>query len=88
MPQVDLIRFSDQASYLERGVPVLFFNSGTHPELHTPADEFSLTDTNKLARAARLVFYTALSVANDPNDPVWTEEGRARRDGMARRIRR
>ena len=88
MPQADLIRFSDQASYLERGVPVLFFNSGMHAELHSPDDEFSLTDTNKLARAAHLVFYTALAVANDPDDPIWTEEGRARRDGMAKKIRR
>jgi Zn-dependent M28 family amino/carboxypeptidase len=88
MPDLDLIRFSDQASYLKRGVPVLFFHSGLHGELHTPDDEFSLTDTEKLARAARLVFYTALAVANDPTDPLWTEEGKARADGMGRQIRR
>jgi hypothetical protein len=87
-PEVDLIRFSDQASYLERGVPVLFFHSGFHPELHTPDDELSLTDPDKLARAARLIFHTALAVANDSMDPTWTEEGRARTEGMASRLRR
>jgi hypothetical protein len=87
-PGLDLIRFSDQASYLERGVPVLFFHSGLHPEVHTPDDEFSLTDTGKLARAARLVFFTALAVANDPTEPVWTAEGRARAEGMGKRFNR
>ncbi|UCC49858.1 MAG: M28 family peptidase, partial [Gemmatimonadota bacterium] len=74
----------DQASYLERGVPVLVFNSGMHPELHTPDDEIELADVDKLARAARLVFLVAHAVADDPQDPVFTAAGRARAEGMER----
>jgi hypothetical protein len=81
-PEIDLIRFSDQASYLERGVPVLFFNSGFHPELHTPDDEVELVDGDKLARASRLMFYLAYAIADDSADPRWTSEGRARMVGM------
>ncbi len=88
MPALDLIRFSDQASYLARGVPVLMFNSGFHPELHTADDEVELADGDKLARAARLMFYLAYAVADDPVDPAWTEEGRARTEAMQRRLRR
>jgi hypothetical protein len=88
MPHLDLIRFSDQAPFLARGVPVLFFNSGFHPELHTPDDELGLADTDKLARAARLMFYLAYAVADNPADPVWTDEGRVRTEAMQRRLQR
>ncbi len=88
MPDIDLIRFSDQFPYMARGVPVLMFNSGFHPELHTPDDEVELADGGKLARAARLMFYLAYAVADDPVDPAWTEEGRARTEAMQRRLRR
>jgi hypothetical protein len=88
MPELDLIRFSDQAPYMARGVPVLFFNSGFHPELHTPDDELQLADTDKLARAARLMFFLAYAVADDPADPVWTEDGRVRTELMQRRLQR
>jgi len=88
MPELDLIRYSDQFSYLARGVPVLMFNSGFHAELHTPDDEVEKANTDKLARAARLMFFLAYAVANDPEDPVWTEEGRIRTEAMQKRIRR
>jgi hypothetical protein len=88
MPELDLIRFSDQAPYLARGVPVLMFNSGFHPELHTPEDEVERADTDKLARAARLMFFLAWAVADDPEAPIWTEEGKARMEAMRQRVRR
>ena len=88
MPDLDLIRYSDQFSYLARGVPVLMFNSGFHAELHTPDDEVERANTDKLARAARLMFFLTYAVANDPEDPVWTEEGRIRTQAMQKRARR
>ena len=88
MPELDLIRYSDQFSYLARGVPVLMFNSGFHAELHTPEDEVEKADADKLARAARLMFYLTYAVANDPEDPVWTEEGRIRTEAMQKVVRR
>jgi hypothetical protein len=88
MPDLDLIRFSDQAPYMARGVPVLFFNSGFHPELHTVDDEVELADTDKLARTAKLMFFLAYAVADNPADPVWTDEGRTRTEAMQRRLQR
>jgi hypothetical protein len=88
MPELDLIRFSDQFPFMARGVPVLMFNSGFHPDLHTPDDEVDRADSDKLARAARLMFYLAWAVANDPTDPVWTEEGRTRTEAMQKRLKR
>ena len=69
MPDLDLIRFSDQFPYLARGVPVLMFNSGFHPDLHTADDEVERADTDKLARASRLMFFLTYVVANNPVDP-------------------
>jgi Zn-dependent M28 family amino/carboxypeptidase len=88
MPDLDLIRFSDQAPFMERGVPVLLFHSGLHPDLHTPDDEVERADTDKLARAARLMFYLAWAVATDPVDPAWTEEGRVRTEAMQKVLKR
>jgi len=88
MPDLDLIRYSDQFPFLARGVPVLMLNSGFHAQLHTPDDEVERADTNKLARAARLMFYLAYAVANDPVDPIWTEEGRIRTEAMQERLGR
>ncbi|MCG6956594.1 MAG: M28 family peptidase [Gemmatimonadetes bacterium] len=88
MPDLDLIRFSDQAPYMARGVPVLFFNSGFHPELHTPDDELELANTDKIARAARLMFFLAYAVADNPVDPVWTDAGRTRTEAMQRALQR
>ena len=85
LPDYDLISMSDQFSYLRRGVPVLFFHSGLHPELHTPADEVSLADNDKLARTARLVVYVAHASASDVAEPVWTVDGRARVQLLQRR---
>ena len=61
---------SDHYSFATRGVPVLCFSSGTHPELHTASDDLSRIDADKAARVLKMVFYVALDVANAAQRPV------------------
>jgi hypothetical protein len=69
---------SDHYSFATHGVPVLFFFSATHPELHRPTDDLSRTDADKAARVLKMVFYVALDVANATQRPVWDAAAKQR----------
>jgi Zn-dependent M28 family amino/carboxypeptidase len=69
---------SDHYSFATHGVPVLFFFSQTHPDLHRPTDDVSRTDADKAARVLKMVFYVALEVANATERPVWDATARQR----------
>ena len=72
---------SDHYSFATHGVPVLFFFSAIHPELHRPTDELSRIDADKAARVLKMVFYVALDVANAAQRPVWDAAARQRLEG-------
>ncbi|MFN8257607.1 MAG: M28 family peptidase [Bacteroidales bacterium] len=55
---------SDQISFAEKGVPVIFYTSGLHPEYHTPKDDVDKIDFKALESRVRLVFATAWELAN------------------------
>jgi hypothetical protein len=57
---------SDQASFLKKHVPVIFLNTGEHPDYHKVSDEVSRINFDKAARVARLGFLNAWRVANEP----------------------
>lgn len=59
----DLLRRSDQWSFLERGIPAVFFFAGMHPDYHTPRDTPEKLNYPKLEKIARLVYLTAVEVA-------------------------
>ncbi len=65
---------SDHYLFARRGVPVLFFFTGTHPDYHRPGDEPAKIDAEKQARLTQLVFYLGLEVANQPHRPAWDRE--------------
>lgn len=69
---------SDHYHFARRGVPVLFFFNGVHPEYHRPADHVELIDTEKMARIGRLTFLLGLEVANADQRPKWNPESYAR----------
>jgi hypothetical protein len=69
---------SDHYSFATHGVPVLFFFTQTHPDLHRPTDDLSRTDADKAARVLKMVFYVALDVANAAQRPVWDAAARQR----------
>jgi hypothetical protein len=69
---------SDHYPFAVAGVPVLFFFSGLHDDLHAPTDDPGRADCDKGARVARLAFYIGLEVANANERPTWDPDARAR----------
>jgi len=65
----DLMRRSDQWSFLQRGVPALFFFTGLHPDYHTPRDTPDKINYAKLEKITRLVYLSALQIANAASRP-------------------
>jgi hypothetical protein len=55
---------SDYASLAAGGVPYLFFHSGIHKDLHTPADDVSKIDFKKMEKVSQVIFRTGLKIAN------------------------
>jgi hypothetical protein len=65
---------SDHYHFARRGVPILFFTSGTHPDYHQPTDSPDRVDAEKASRIARLLYHVAAKVADDPARPRWVAE--------------
>jgi Zn-dependent M28 family amino/carboxypeptidase len=65
----DLMRRSDQWSFLRRGIPAIFFFTGLHPDYHTPRDTPEKINYPKLEKITRLVYLTAFQIANAPDRP-------------------
>lgn len=73
-PEENFYRRSDHFNFARRGVPVLFFFTGTHDDYHRPSDHAELIDAEKEARIVRLIFYLGLEVANAAERPKWDPE--------------
>jgi hypothetical protein len=65
---------SDHYNFARRGVPVLFFFSGTHADYHGPDDEIDRIDFEKEMRIVRLLFYFGSEIANAADKPKWNPE--------------
>jgi len=55
---------SDQAPFLERGIPAVFLYGGDHPDYHTERDDVSRANPVKIVNIARLMFLCAFECAN------------------------
>lgn len=55
---------SDHYSYAAKGIPAIFFTTGTHPDYHRPSDSVEKIEFEKMARITELVYETGLRVAN------------------------
>ncbi len=66
---------SDQASFAQKQIPVLFFSSGMHPDYHQVGDSPDKIENGKLAHIARLCFRTAWLVAETPSRPRYDTSG-------------
>ena len=73
-PQENLYYRSDHYNFAKKGVPILFFTTGLHPDYHQVSDSPDKIDAEKEARFARLVFYLGLAVANAPQRPQWNPQ--------------
>jgi len=65
---------SDHFNFARKGVPILFFFSGTHPDYHRPGDSPDKIDTEKESRIVQLVFYLGLEIANAADRPKWNPD--------------
>jgi hypothetical protein len=70
-PEERIFYRSDHYNFALRGVPVLFFTSGTHSDYHQPTDVTEDIDTEKASRLVRYVFHIGAAVANDLDRPRW-----------------
>jgi peptidase M28-like protein len=70
-PQENLFFRSDHFNFARKGVPILFFTSGLHPDYHQVSDTPDRIDTEKEARFVRLEYYLGETVANADRKPQW-----------------
>jgi hypothetical protein len=73
-PQERFYFRSDHYNFARKGVPVLFFFNGVHPQYHRADDHVELIDEDKIARVAKTGFYLAAEIANTPTKPAWNPE--------------
>jgi len=73
-PQEHLYSRSDHYNFARKGVPILFFTTGLHPDYHEVTDSPEKIDVEKEARFARLVFYLGEALANRVRRPRWNPD--------------
>lgn len=75
-PQERFYFRSDHYNFARKGVPILFFFNGVHPDYHQVGDSPDKIDAEKAARIVQMVFYIGLDVANTTERPQWNPESR------------
>jgi len=73
-PQENFYFRSDHYNFARKGVPILFFFNGTHPDYHQVGDSPDKIDAEKASRIIKLVFYLGLDMANASERPKWNPE--------------
>lgn len=62
---------SDQAPFIKKDIPILFFFAGLHDDYHTPADVIGKVDCNKVEKVSKLAFETCWTLASQDGKPVF-----------------
>jgi hypothetical protein len=70
-PQQNFYGRSDHFNFARKGVPILFFFNGTHPDYHRVSDSPDKIDYEKMSRIVKLGFYLGTEIANRAARPVW-----------------
>jgi hypothetical protein len=66
---------SDQYSYASKGIPVVFFTTGLHPDYHANTDEVSRIEFEKMTRVVKLVYESGRRLADLDHEPVRDNKG-------------
>jgi hypothetical protein len=66
---------SDHYSYAAKGIPIIFFTTGLHPDYHANTDEVSKIEFAKMRRVTQLVYETVARVANLDHAPARDFQG-------------
>ncbi|HKS06058.1 MAG TPA: M28 family peptidase [Gemmatimonadaceae bacterium] len=62
---------TDAGPYLERGIPIMQFFNGSHPDYHRPTDDVAKLDIAKITAVSKLSFGALWIAADDPATPKW-----------------
>jgi hypothetical protein len=63
---------SDNSSFYDKGMPVLFFFTGLHGDYHRPSDDWNKIDRRGTEKVARLVADICLDIATRDTRPPFT----------------
>jgi len=66
---------SDHYSYAAKGIPIIFYFTGLHPDYHAPSDSVDKIIFDKIQRVAQLAYETGRRVANLDHAPVRDNKG-------------
>ncbi len=66
---------SDHYSYASKGIPVMFFTTGLHPDYHANTDEVSRIEFGKMTRVVQYVYETSVRLANLDHPPARDNKG-------------
>ena len=66
---------SDHYSYAAKGIPIVFFTTGLHPDYHYNTDGVEKINFEKMARIGRLVYEAGRRVANLDHAPARDNRG-------------
>ncbi len=60
---------SDHFNYAKKGIPIVFFTTGLHPQYHQVTDEAALIDYDKMARIGDLMYRMGVVLGNRTSRP-------------------
>jgi Zn-dependent M28 family amino/carboxypeptidase len=60
---------SDHFNFARKGIPVIFYMDGDHPDYHKPSDSIEKIDFDYMERVAKTIFATAWELANRDKRP-------------------
>ena len=62
---------SDQAGFIRRNIPSVFFFAGDHDDYHTPNDDVDKCDFDKAESVSKLGYLSAWLLANQNSKPAY-----------------
>jgi len=65
---------SDHYNFARKGVPILFFFNGVHPDYHRVTDSPDKINSEKEARILRLLYYLGREIGDAPERPKWNPQ--------------
>jgi Zn-dependent M28 family amino/carboxypeptidase len=66
---------SDHYSYAAKGVPIIFYTTGLHPDYHHNTDSVEKIRFEKMAKVSQLIYETGRRVANLDHAPARDNKG-------------
>ncbi len=66
---------SDHYSYASKGIPIIFFTTGLHPDYHATTDSVEKIQFPKMTRIVQLIYETGRLVADLDHAPVRDNKG-------------